>query len=132
MFRKLTKNKKNEKITLNIKGRNLIIPNFYDGIARFDFKYLCDNNFGAEDYIKIANLCKFVVIEKIPNFTDENINQQQRFITLIDIFYEKKILLMISLESDLENLGSSQKLTKTFKRTLSRLYELTSSNEKIS
>ena len=125
-FRKLTKNKKKQKITLNIKGRNLIIHDFYDGIAKFDFKYLCDNNLGAEDYIEITNVCKFVVIENIPVFSNENINQQQRFITLIDIFYEKKISLMISLESNLENLKSSQKSIKSFDRTLSRLYELTS------
>ncbi len=132
MFRKLTKNKKKDRITLNVKGRNLIIPNFYEGIAKFDFKYLCDDNLGAEDYINIANACKFVVIENIPIFNDENVNQQQRFITLIDIFYEKKILLMISLKTNLENLASSKKLFKPFKRTLSRLYELTSSNDKLS
>ena len=127
-YRKLTKNKKKQKITLNIKGRKLIIHDFYDGIAKFDFKYLCDNNLGAEDFIEITNICKFVVIENIPIFNNENINQQQRFITLIDIFYEKKNFLMISLESNLETLGSSQKLIKPFKRTLSRLYELTSSS----
>ena len=48
--------------------------------------------------MKIANICKFIVIENIPSFNDENSNQQQRFITLIDILYEKKISLMLSSE----------------------------------
>ncbi len=125
-FRKLTKNKKRKKITLLVKGRNLIVHEFYDGIAKFKFEFLCDNNLGAEDYIEISNICKFVVIENIPTFNSENINQQQRFITLVDIFYEKRVPLMISLEASLENLNSSQKLIKPFSRTLSRLYELTS------
>jgi Predicted ATPase len=30
-----------------------------------------------------------IVIDNIPNFNDENVNEQQRFITLIDIIYEK-------------------------------------------
>ena len=127
-FRKLTKNKKKEKITLSIKGRNLIIHEFYDGIAKFDFVFLCGNHLGAEDYIEIGNKCKFVAIENIPIFNNENIDQQQRFITLVDIFYEKRISLMISLEDNLENINFSQKLIKPFERTLSRLYELTSIN----
>ena len=55
-----------------------------------------------------------------------NSNQQQRFIILIDILYEKKINLMISLVTDLDNIGSSKMLEKPFKRTVSRLFELTS------
>ena len=86
---------------------------------------MCDVNIGAEDYIKIAEKCKFIVIQNIPNFSDSNINQQQRFITLIDILYEKKISLMISMDSKIEDMSSSIKLSKPFKRTLSRLFELT-------
>ena len=39
----------------------------------------------------------FIFIENLPNFNENNSNQQQRFITLIDIIYEKKIPLMIIL-----------------------------------
>ena len=81
--------------------------------------------FTAEDFIEIANKCKFIVIENIPYFNDENSNQQQRFITLIDILYEKKISLLISLNSSLDDIKSSKRLFETFKRTLSRLVELT-------
>jgi len=125
-FRKLTKNKKKQKINLKIKGRLLIINDFYGDTAKFDFKSLCDDNLGAEDYLEITKVCKFVAIENIPIFNDENVNQQQRFITLVDIFYEKRVSLMITLETHLEKLKSSQKLIKPFNRTLSRLYELTS------
>ena len=62
----------------------------------------------------------------IPNFNENNANQQSRFITLIDILYEKKISLMISLDCEIYNLSSSTKLKDPFKRTLSRLFELTS------
>ena len=46
---------------------------------------------GSEDFISIANNCDFLLIVKLPNFSEDNSNQQQRFITLIDILYEKKI-----------------------------------------
>ena len=126
LFRELTKNKKKQKKTILVKSRKLIIENFYEGIAKFNFEFLCKNNFGAEDYIKISRICNFIIIENIPLFNDFNSNQQQRFITLIDIIYEKKIPLLISMEKELENLGTSKKLRSVFKRTLSRLVELTS------
>ena len=128
LFRKLTKDKiKREKI-LSIKGRKFIIKNYYEGITRFDFSDLCNKNVGAEDYIKIADICKYILIENLPNFDDNNSNQQQRFIALIDIFYEKKVSLAISSVSNLNKLTSAVSLSEPFKRTLSRLYELTSSS----
>jgi cell division protein ZapE len=125
-FRKLTKGKINEEKVLSIKGRKFNIKNYYEGIVRFDFKDLCNKNIGAEDYIKISDICNFIIIENLPNFNDGNSNQQQRFITLIDIIYEKKISLAISSASSLQDLTSANSLLKPFKRTSSRLYELTS------
>ena len=127
LFRELTKDKiKHEKI-LSIKSRKFTIKNYYEGVARFDFNDLCNRNIGAEDYIKITDFCKYILIENLPNFDDNNSNQQQRFITLIDIIYEKKVILAISSVSNLNKLTSANSLLKPFKRTLSRLYELTSS-----
>ena len=68
------------------------------------------------------------MIENIPNFNDDNSNQQLRFITLIDVFYEKKISLSISIDKDLKNLDSSKRHFEVFKRTLSRLHEMTKIN----
>ena len=128
IFRKLTKDKIRSSKNLKIKGRTFEIKNYFEKIARFDFDYLCNQNIGAEDYMEIAKACEYIIIENIPKFNEENINKQKRFITLIDILYEKKIPLMTSSSVDLENFGSSKALTDSFKRTLSRLYELTSIN----
>jgi cell division protein ZapE len=125
-FRKITKNLPNKEMTLTIKGRRFTIKNYFNGIARFDFKELCSKNIGAEDYIRISEECNFIVIENVPIFNSGNSNQQQRFITLIDILYEKNIPLMITSKLQLDLLSSSEDLKKIFKRTISRLYELTS------
>ena len=87
---------------------------------------MCAKNIGAEDYIKIAEVCNFIIIENIPNFNNDNSNQQQRFITLIDILYEKNIPLLVSSKSKLNSISSSINLRDVFKRTISRLHELTS------
>ena len=125
-FRQITKDLSLKEKILIIKGRKFTIKNYYDGVARFNFKDLCAKNIGAEDYIKIAETCDFIIIENIPNFNNINSNQQQRFITLIDIIYEKNIPLIITSQSKLDSLSSSNNLEQSFKRTISRLYELTS------
>jgi cell division protein ZapE len=124
-FRKYTRNKKKELKKITTKGRDFIIDDFYDGIARFKFNDLCKKNIGAEDYINIAKVSDHIFIEEVPIFKEENSNQQLRFITLIDILYEKKINLTLSLASDLKLLGSSKKNSEVFKRTISRLFEMT-------
>jgi len=127
-FRKVTKKKKKTIKILEVKGRKFEIENFYDRVAKFNFNELCDKNLGSEDYIMIANNCDFIFIQNLPNFNENNPNQQQRFITLIDIIYEKKIPLMITSHVDLDKINSSKSLFEPFKRTISRLYELTSIN----
>ena len=127
-LRKITKNKNKSTKILEIKGRKIEIKNFFDGIMKIEFNELCNRNLGSEDYISIANSCDFLFIEDLPDFNEDNSNQQQRFITLIDILYEKKIPLMITSNIDLKSINSSKSLAEPFKRTVSRLYELTSIN----
>ena len=69
-----------------------------------------------------------MVVENIPNFNNENSNQQQRFVTLVDILYEKQIPLLVSSKSQLDSITSSNNLRDIFKRTISRLHELTSTS----
>ncbi len=125
-FRTITKDKKQSTFTINVKGRDFKIENFYEGIARFNFNDLCDHNLGAEDYLEIIKNCKFIVLDQIPQFNDTNSNQQQRFITLLDVIYDKNISIAVTSNLSLNEFTSSRLLEKPFKRTISRLYELTS------
>jgi len=125
-FRTITKDKKQSPITINVKGREFKIENFYEGIMRFNFNELCDQNLGAEDYLEIIKSSKFIVINQIPQFNDTNSNQQQRFITLLDVIYDKNIPIAVTSNQSLDQFTSSRLLEKPFKRTISRLYELTS------
>jgi cell division protein ZapE len=125
-FRTITKDKKQSPMTINVKGRDFIIKNYYEGIARFNFNELCDQNLGAEDYLEIIKNCKFIVIDQIPQFNDTNLNQQQRFITLLDVIYDKNVPIAVTAKQNIDEFTSSRLLEKPFKRSISRLYELTS------
>ena len=127
-FRKATKNKKLATKYIEVKGRKLVFENFHEGVLKVSFDEICNRNLGSQDYIEIAKESDFIFIENLPKFNEINSNQQQRFITFIDIIYEKKIPLMIKSEVELNSLESTNSMKKTFKRTVSRLYELTSQN----
>ena len=127
-FRIISKDKKKTDMVLNIKGRNFHINEYYQGVVRFNFNELCNKNLGAEDYLEIIKVSEFIVIDQIPQFNEVNSNQQHRFITLIDIVYDKKIPIAVTADKDLNELNSAKSLKEPFKRTISRLYELTSSN----
>ena len=121
-FHELTRDIKKETKVLTTKGRNFEVKNFFNGVTRLRFNELCDVNLGAEDYINIAKICNHIFIEEIPVFDESNSNQQLRFITLIDILYEKKINLTLSLAKELKDIGSSLIHKDPFKRTISRLF----------
>ena len=125
-FRTITKDKNQLAKIINVKGRDFKIESFYEGVARFTFDDLCNQNLGGEDYLEIVKKCKFIIIDQIPQFNDINSNQQQRFITLIDIIYDKNIPLAATAEQNIDKFTSSRLLENPFKRTISRLYELTS------
>jgi cell division protein ZapE len=125
-FRTITKDKKKTEKIIDVKGRKFKIENFYEGVARFDFKILCDQNLGAEDYLEIVKNCSFIVIDQIPQFDNFNSNQQQRLITLLDIIYDNSIPIAVTADQSLDKFTSSKLLEKPFERTISRLYELTS------
>ena len=130
LSRIITKDKKLSSKVLNIKGRKFEIKKYFEGISRFNFDELCDRNLGAEDYLKINESSYFIIIENIPKFNDINSNQQQRFITLIDVIYDKNRAIAVTADQSLEKLTSSKSLEKPFKRTISRLFELTSKDFK--
>ena len=125
-FRTITKDKNHLSKIISVKGRDFKIEHFYEGVARFNFDDLCNRNLGAEDYLEIIKNFKFVTLDNIPQFNDINSNQQQRFITLIDVIYDKNIPLAVTADQNIDQFTSSRLLENPFKRTISRLYELTS------
>ena len=63
-------------------------------LLNLTFKNYVHRNLGSEDYLNISQNSKFILIENLPDFDENNSDQQQRFITLIDIIYEKKFLFL--------------------------------------
>ena len=53
-FRRLTGGTKPVPVILSVKGRELLVPQAAQGVARFSFEELCERPLGASDYLAIA------------------------------------------------------------------------------
>ena len=55
-----------------------------------------------------------------------NDDSARRFIALVDECYERNVNLILSMETELEQIYSGERLLEPFKRTISRLEEMRS------
>ncbi|KAM7276065.1 hypothetical protein ACFE04_017931 [Oxalis oulophora] len=107
MWREVT-NQLGGKITPNtvsvMFGRTLDIPESCNGVARFNFEYLCGRPVGAADYIAVAKNYHTVFISDIPVMSMRIRDKARRFITLIDELYNYHCRLFCSAACSVDDL----------------------------
>jgi cell division protein ZapE len=111
-------------LTLRVKGRDVEIPAFRNGVGRAAFWELCGRPLGPADYLAVAEACRVLVLDGIPRLGSENYNEAKRFITLIDALYEARTRLIASAADVPENLYIEGEGSFEFERTASRLREM--------
>ncbi|CAL4928456.1 unnamed protein product [Urochloa decumbens] len=85
-------------------GRSIEIPQSCNGVARFDFEYLCGRPVGAADYIAIAKNYHTIFISEIPAMSMKIRDKARRFITLIDELYNHHCRLVCLAASPIDDL----------------------------
>lgn len=85
-------------------GRSIEIPQSCNGVAKFDFEYLCGRPVGAADYIAIARNYHTVFISEIPAMSMKIRDKARRFITLIDELYNHHCRLVCLAASSIDDL----------------------------
>ncbi len=115
-----------EKLVLKVKGREVEVPQFRNGVARANFYDLCGRMLGAGDYLALAEAVKVLILEDIPRLGRSNFNEAKRFVTLIDALYEAKVRLICSAADEPESLYIEGEGVFEFERTASRLREMQS------
>ena len=117
---------KAEPLVLKVKGRDVTIPAFHNGVARARFHDLCGRMLGAGDFLALADAVRVLVLEDIPTLGRSNFNEAKRFVTLIDALYEAKVRLICSAADWPESLYVEGEGVFEFERTASRLREMMS------
>ena len=121
----------------------------------FNFSDLCQGARSSRDYIELASDYQHIILSEVPQFkgsekeqikargtedgsgelnttglrnvTQNNLDDAaRRFISLVDELYDSQVNLFISAHCKMEHLYQGELLCHPFKRTLSRLHEMSS------
>jgi cell division protein ZapE len=125
-FTRLTGGSAVRPVKLTVMGRDLVIPQASDGVARLDFNDLCNAALGAGDYLAIATHFHTLMLDGIPRLSPENYDQARRFIVLVDTLYDQRVKLIASADAMPDQLYQRGENAKMFERTASRLDEMQS------
>ena len=110
-----------EALSLSVKGRDVVLARFQNGVARVMFLDLCGQPLGAADYLAVAGAVRVLILENVPQLGRTNYNEARRFVTLIDALYEAGVKLIVSAADVPERLYVEGEGTFEFERTASRL-----------
>jgi cell division protein ZapE len=126
LWQDMTRGAPIQTLVLKVKGRDVTIPSFANGVARASFYDLCAQPLGPADYLALAGAVRVLILESIPRLSSENYNEAKRFVTLIDALYEHKVKLFATAASAPEDLYMAGDGSFEFERTVSRLMEMQS------
>jgi cell division protein ZapE len=115
-------------LILTVKGREVELPHYKNGVARATFYDLCSKPLGAADYLALAQTVRVLILDDIPRLSRNNFNEAKRFVTLIDALYEAKVRLICTAADIPDRLYLEGEGAFEFERTASRLIEMQSSD----
>lgn len=111
---------------IRVQNRNIAYIRRGEGAIWFDFKVLCNLPRSQLDYLEIADRFDTVFLSNIPVIGEEDTLFAILLIQLIDVFYDKRIQLVMSAAVPINQLYERGEMRQAFKRTASRLQEMQS------
>jgi len=111
---------------IKILGREINTIKLAQGSLWVSFKEICEGPRSAKDYIEICSEFHTLFVSNVPIMKGSNDDSARRFIALVDECYERNVNLILSMETELEQIYSGERLLEPFKRTISRLEEMRS------
>ncbi|VTU32587.1 AFG1-like ATPase [Variovorax sp. PBL-H6] len=115
-----------ENPVLHIEAREIHARRKAGGVVWFDFKTLCGGPRSQNDYLEIASQFHTVLLSDVPHMPVRMASEARRFTWLIDVFYDRRVKLIMSAEVPPEALYTEGPLAHEFPRTVSRLNEMRS------
>lgn len=111
---------------VSIQGRSVPVIGRTDTVIWFDFKVICQVPRSQQDYLEIAAHYKTVLISDIPVISADEKDTICLFVSLVDIFYDARIRLIISAAEPVAELYRRGFMVMEYTRTHSRLLEMQS------
>jgi len=117
---------RDEPPVLNIEHREITARRKAGGVVWFDFKWLCGGPRSQNDYLEIASRFHTVILSNVPQMPPRMASEARRFTWLVDVFYDRRVKLVLSAAVAPEALYTEGPLAHEFPRTVSRLREMQS------
>ncbi|GGQ08899.1 cell division protein ZapE [Shewanella litoralis] len=113
---------------IDIDGRAITIRQQSQGVLLINFRDLCDGPRSQRDYMEIACLYHTVLLSGIEQMGAQQTGDDiaRRFLAMVDEFYERNVKLIVSAQTELEDIYTDGQLTFEFRRCRSRLIEMQS------
>ena len=125
-FIELTNGEFQDEQKIKILGREINTIKLAQGSLWVSFKEICEGPRSAKDYIEVCSEFHTLFVSNVPIMKGSNDDSARRFIALVDECYERNVNLILSMETELEQIYSGERLLEPFKRTISRLEEMRS------
>ena len=128
VFARLTRGATPKPVRLMVQGHPVEVPAQAMGVARLSYENLFQRPLGSSDYIALARAYHTVLVDGVPVIPPDRRDEARRLITMIDIFYERRVKLVMSADAEPEGLFHAETGTEAFEfgRTVSRLAEMRS------
>jgi cell division protein ZapE len=128
MFARLTGGGAARPVRLMVHGHAVDVPAQAMGVARLSYDDLCRRPLGASDYLALARSFHTILLEGVPVIPAERRDEAKRFITLVDVLYERRVKLIVLADAEPQDLYRAETGHEAFEfnRTVSRLAEMRS------
>jgi cell division protein ZapE len=128
LFHRLTGGAEPRPVQLSVQGHTVPVPEQAMGVARLSYADACQRPLGATDYIALARSFHTVLVDGIRVIPPDRRDEAKRFITMVDVFYERHVKLIASAEAEPNDLYHAETGREAFEfdRTVSRLIEMRS------
>ena len=111
---------------LTVGGRDIAVVETGSGVVWFTFSVLCEGNRSKVDYIELSKRFHTLLLSDIPVMNDLENDAARRFIELVDELYDRGVNFIVSAAAPPEQIYLGNRLHEPFKRTISRLQEMSS------
>jgi cell division protein ZapE len=133
-FEAMTKATYAEDGTIEVGGRAIAFRRRSKGVIWFDFAELFEKPRSQVDYLEIASAYHTVLISGVRRMLPTQTDVVRRFTWLVDVFYDQRVKLVLSAETEPEDLvavseeaaPAEKMVQREFARTASRLREMQS------
>jgi cell division protein ZapE len=125
-FERLADGPGEKDLRVQVEGRAVRARREAEDIVWFNFRELCEGPRSAADYIEIARCYHTVLVSRVPVMDASADDAARRFISMVDEFYDRGVKLILSAAATKpEDLYGGERLEFEFRRTASRLHEMT-------